>query len=105
MPGHVLASLNWNRLCEVHNDRYVTQIGDSTRIIVCKLRRNPSGMTSVAYPMDEPHLPTWFRELPFDDDAMEETIIDNKILNLVGVLNWDLRLTKILTGESAITWC
>jgi hypothetical protein len=73
-------------------------------IIVCKLRRNPTGMTSVAYPMDEPHLPEWFRELPFDHEAMEAAIIDNKILNLVGVLNWDLRSTYILTGEGIFSW-
>jgi len=39
-------------------------------------------------------LPDWFKELPFDDAAMEETIIDNKLGNLIGVLNYDLESTK-----------
>jgi hypothetical protein len=104
VPGHVTASLNWNKLCDVHDDRYTTRIGDSNRIIVCKLRKNALGMTSVAYPIDEPHLPKWFQELPFDDAAMEETIIDNKIENLVGVLEWDLRDTRIIAGDSLFTW-
>src|SRR5262249_54013361 len=95
LPGHVLASINWNRLCEVNDDRYAMRITDSNRIIVCKLRDNVLGMTSVAYPIDEPHLPRWFTELPFDDEAMEETIIDNKIMNLCSVLGWDLSDTKI----------
>ena len=104
LPWHVKPSLHWNQLCELHGDRYAMRITDSSRIIVCKLRKNPLGMTSVAYPVDEPHLPTWFCELPFDDEAMEETIIDNKITNLVGVLDWDLSHTKIRSGESLFSW-
>ena len=36
-------------------------------------------------------LPQWFKELPFDDGLMEETIVDQKIDNLLSVLNWDLK--------------
>jgi len=39
-------------------------------------------------------LPEWFKELPFDGDAMESTIIDNKLDNLIGVLKYDLESTK-----------
>jgi hypothetical protein len=35
-------------------------------------------------------LPAWFRELPFDDQEMENTVVDQKIDNLLGVLDWDL---------------
>jgi hypothetical protein len=94
LPGHVKASLNWNTLCDVENDRYAMRITDGGRIIVCKLLPNPMRMDSVAYPMDEPHIPPWFKALPFDEPAMEETIIDNKLDNLLGVLNWDLSVTK-----------
>ena len=104
LPWHVKPSLNWNQLCEIHGDRYTMRITDSSRIIVCKLRKNTLGMTSVAYPVDEPHLPQWFRDLPFDDAAMEETIIDNKIMNLCSVLDWDLTDTLIQSGESLFSW-
>jgi hypothetical protein len=99
MPGHVLASLNWNKLCEVFDDRHSMRITDSARIIVCKLLKNSYDMTSIAYPIDQAHLPDWFRELPFDHAAMEETIIDNKLDNLVGVLEWDLTDTKEKGGD------
>jgi hypothetical protein len=66
------------------------QIVDGMKVVVCKLRSNPMGWTSIAYPTDELHLPLWFRELPFDDAAMETTVIDGKIDNLLGVLDWDL---------------
>jgi len=46
------------------------------------------------YPTDELRIPEWFKELPFDSEAMEETIIDNKLDNLIGVLDYDLESTK-----------
>jgi len=90
MPGHVRASLNWNTLRRMNSDNYSMQIVDGMKVIVCKLRSNALGWTSIAYPTDELHLPQWFRELPFDDSEMEATVIDGKIDNLLGVLDWDL---------------
>lgn len=105
MPGHVRASWNWNRLCDQHHDHHAMRITDGMRIIVCKLRPNSYSFTSIAYPVDQPHLPEWFTGLPFDDAAMEETIIDNKILNLVGVLEWwDMRATKQQAADDLITF-
>jgi DNA polymerase elongation subunit (family B) len=92
MPGHVRASINWNRLRKMNSDRYSTEIVDGQKVIVCKLKPNPLGYTSVAYPTDETHLPKWFKELPFDDHAMENTVIDGKLENLLDVLEWDLTL-------------
>ena len=90
MPGHVRAALNWNTLRRMNSDNYSMQIVDGMKVIVCKLKNNPLDWTSIAYPTDELHLPEWFRELPFDNTAMEATVIDSKIDNLLGVLNWDL---------------
>jgi len=94
MPGHVRASINWNTLKRMNGDRYSQEIVDGMKVIVCKLKQNPLGYTSVAYPTDELRLPEWFKELPFDDAAMAETIIDNKLDNLIGVLDYDLEDTK-----------
>ena len=93
MPGHVRASINWNTLKRMNGDKYSQEIVDGMKVIVCKLKQNPLGYTSVAYPTDELRLPEWFKELPFDGDAMEETIIDNKLGNLIGVLNYDVAST------------
>jgi len=94
MPGHVRASINWNTLKKMNGDKYSQEIVDGMKVIVCKLKQNPLGYTSVAYPTDELRLPDWFKELPFDDDAMEGTIIDNKLDNLIGVLDYDLSSTQ-----------
>jgi hypothetical protein len=72
----------------MHGDQYSLSIIDGMKTIVCKLKDNPLGYTSVGYPTDETHIPTWFKELPFDDTLMETTIVDQKVENLLGVLDW-----------------
>ena len=94
MPGHVRASINWNTLKRMHDDKYSIQITDGAKVIVCRLKDNPMGFTSVAYPVDELRLPNWFKELPFDDATMETTVIDEKLENLIGVLDWDISSTR-----------
>jgi DNA polymerase elongation subunit (family B) len=91
MPGHVRAAINWNTLRRMNSDNYSTQIVDGMKTVVCKLKPNPLGFTSVGYPTDEIHIPQWFKDLPFDDDLMETTIVDQKVDNLLGVLDWDIR--------------
>jgi len=90
MPGHVRAAMNWNNLRRMNSDNYSMQIVDGMKTIVCKLKSNALGWTSIGYPTDEMHLPQWFKDLPFDDGEMEATVVDQKIDNLLGVLNWNL---------------
>jgi len=90
MPGHVRAAINYNRLRNLNNDKFSIEIVDGMKTIVCKLKPNPMGFTSIGYPTDEGRLPEWFKELPFDTDTMEESIITKKIENLLGVLDIDL---------------
>ena len=94
MPGHVRASLNWNTLKRMMDDKYSMNIVDGAKVIVCKVKDNPMGYTSVAYPVDELRLPQWFKDLPFDDGEMETTVIDEKLENLIGVLEWDISSTR-----------
>jgi DNA polymerase elongation subunit (family B) len=90
MPGHVRAALNWNNLRRMNGDNYSAAVVDGMKTIVCKLKPNPLGWTSIGYPTDEQRLPKWFTELPFDDALMEATVVDQKIDNLLSVLEWDL---------------
>jgi DNA polymerase elongation subunit (family B) len=88
--GHAMAAINWNRFKRAFGDQRSMDITDGMKVIVCKLKSNPMGITSIAHPIDELRLPEWFKELSFDHAAMEETIIDNKVDNLIGVLDWDI---------------
>lgn len=91
VPGHVTASLAWNTLKEIHRDQHAMPIIDGQKVIVCKLRPTAENvLTSIAYPVDETHLPEWFLSLPFDSDEMMAGIVDKKVENLLGVLKWDL---------------
>jgi len=90
MPGHVRAAINWNNMRKMNSDNYSMAIVDGMKTIVCKLKSNALGWTSIGYPTDEQRLPTWFTELPFDDSEMEATVVDGKVDNLLGVLDWDL---------------
>tara|TARA_Y100000589_G_scaffold163493_1_gene155367 strand:+ start:944 stop:3616 length:2673 start_codon:yes stop_codon:yes gene_type:complete len=94
MPGHVRASLNWNNLKKMNSDKHSMEIVDGMKVMVCKLKKNPLDYTSVAYPVDQLRIPIWFKELPFDDDSMEKTLIDSKLGNLLGVLKWDISSTE-----------
>ena len=99
IPGHVRASVNWNDMCNHHRDRFSMRITDGSRIIVCKLLPNQMKIDSIAYPIDEPHLPEWFKKLPFDETEMENVIITKKVHNLLSVLNWSLQDTMVFSGE------
>jgi hypothetical protein len=90
MPGHVRAAMNWNNLKRMMGDNYSMAIVDGMKTVVCKLKENPLGYTSVGYPTDETHIPAWFKELPFDDASMETGIVDQKVENLLGVLKWQI---------------
>lgn len=102
MPGHVRASINWNTLKSMFGDKYSMNITDGAKVIVCKLKHNPLGFTSVAYPVDELRLPQWFKDLPFEHAEMEAVIIDKKVSNLIGVLGWDLLSTHEKTSASSL---
>jgi hypothetical protein len=96
--------MNWNKLKKMYEDKFSMGITDGQKVIVCKLKPNPMKMDSVAYPIDEPHIPQWFKQLPFDHTTMEETIIDYKLDNLLGVLKWDLSKTNDDVQNELFTW-
>jgi hypothetical protein len=105
MPGHVRAAINYNRMRRMNSDKYSMEIMDGMKTIVCKLKPNPMGFTSIGYPTDETRLPEWYKELPFDTDTMEEGIITKKIENLLGVMNWDLaKAEDKTTFDSLFDW-
>jgi DNA polymerase elongation subunit (family B) len=96
--GHAMAAINWNRLKTMHSDQYSIDIVDGMKTIVCKLKNNPMNMTSIGYPTDENRIPEWFKDLPFDDDAMENAIVTKKLDNLLGELpNIDLSTAEAKT--------
>ena len=58
--GHAMAAINWNRFKKAHGDQASLDVTDGMKVIVCKLKSNPMGITSIAHPIDEMRLPDWF---------------------------------------------
>ena len=98
MPGHVRAAINWNYMRKMHGDNRSIEITDGMKTIVCKLKNNPLGLTSIGYPTDESRIPQWFKEMPFDNGSMEDTIVTQKVENLLGVLEWNLEHSTNITN-------
>jgi len=90
IPGHVRASINWNELKQANGDQYSMSITDGAKVIVCRLKSNPMGYSSIAYPTDELNLPQWFKELPFDEADMETAVLDKKVQNVLGQMGWEI---------------
>lgn len=108
VAGHARAAMEWNKLCDLYQDKHVMRIMDGSRIIVCTLKPNAMKISSIAYPVDEPHLPEWFKELPFDHEAMQNKIVNAKLENLVGTLTtglkWDLSKTLVDDDDELISF-
>ncbi|BDR25733.1 DNA polymerase [Pseudomonas phage Cassandra] len=95
VPGHVSAAMNWNKLKLINKDLHTPKISDGQKCVVCYLKETADNhFTSIAYPVDELHLPEWFTSLPFDEDLMREKVVDNKVKNLLGILKWDFSKTE-----------
>ena len=95
--GQVMASINWNMLIDMYKDNKTPKILDGNKIIVCKLKPNNAfGMTSVAFPVDLVTFPQWFKELPFDEQSMKDSVVDNTIDTIFGVLGWKLTLESAM---------
>lgn len=105
IPGHVRASINWNKLLQLHDDKNSMKITDGQKVIVCKLRNNRFGIEAIAYPIDQQFLPDWFKNMNFNKENMVIDTIDQKIELIFGKLNWDLNMTKYSNEAAAhIVW-
>lgn len=109
--GQVMASINWNRMLDMMGDKKSPKILDGNKVVVCKLNeKNPFGMKSIAYPNDIVRLPNWFKQLPFAEQDMRESVVDQTVDTVFGVLGWDLSLKSCMDNdlsalEGIISFC
>lgn len=101
--GQVMASINWNKLIDANNDKISPKVLDGDKVIVCSLNPNNAyGMKSIAYPLDLNILPEWFKELPFSEQDMEDSIIDTTLDTIFKAVNWKLRLSDAMRTNDDI---
>lgn len=99
VPGHVMASINWNRMIDIAKDRKSPKIMDGDKVIVCKLKNNIYNFKSIAIPNTITKIPKWFKDLPFDEQSMEDSIVDRTIETVFGVIGWNLKLSDAMNNN------
>lgn len=87
----VAASKNTNDLIQANGETAWDLIRDGDKVEVLDLKKgNPYDMRSVAIKVDEIYVPDWFKELPFDNDAHEQKLLDQKLFNVLGsIMDWN----------------
>lgn len=86
----VQAARNTNKLMERFKEQRWDSIKDGDKIDVLYLKPgNPYQIDSIAIRVGEEHIPDWFIELPFDTNAQEKKMIDQKLDNTFGSLGWE----------------
>jgi len=91
IPGHVMASINWNEMKKYYKDYTSSQIVDGAKVLVFFLKKNVHDIKSIALPFDIEQLPEWLKNFQVDTDEMENTIVNKKLKNLFSALeDWNI---------------
>ena len=90
LPGHVAASIMWNRQLDEHQDKESMRITSNMKIKVFYLTRTFGRFKSIAVPTDLTTLPPWFIEkfLPIiDRDAQLQRLVDDTLQHIFTAIN------------------
>lgn len=94
IPGSIAGAMAFNELLVMNDEQHISPIGDGSKVINCRLKKNIYGYKSISYPTDMTKFPEWFKQLPFDMDATIEKNFLKKVENIFGVLGWNLDIVK-----------
>ncbi len=84
LPGHVAASILYNQMLELHNDRISRPISSGMKIKVFNLKVKYGRFTSIALPTDAEFVPEWFYDNFIIDKKMHiEKLVDNPLQNIL----------------------
>ena len=79
IPGHVQASLFWNKCLEKYNDHESFKIVSGTKIRTFNLTKKIDGFKSIAIPTDLKNIPQWFSDNIYgmiDKEAQVKRLVD-----------------------------
>lgn len=93
VPGHVMASINWNMIIQEIGDKTLRKINSGTKIRTFYLKTNQWKIKSIAIPSDLDEFPQWFLDLPFDMPRIEQNLIDKKVESLYNSMSWRIPTT------------
>lgn len=91
IPGHVMASINWNKMKRYYKDNVSPDITDGAKVLVFYLKPNLHKIDSIAIPVDLDKIPKWMNNFKVDTEKMEDTIVNKKIKNIFAALeDWNV---------------
>lgn len=98
IPANIMGAIAWNTYIDFYDEKHIPKIGNGSKVINCKLKKNDFDFNCISYPTDQTQFPDWFKELPFDIDEMIDKIYYKKVNNIFGVLKWDFKILKANTN-------
>lgn len=83
LPGHVRASIYYNKLREQNGDTQSMAISSGMKVKVFYLTKPDGKFKSVAFPVDEDRVPEWFERMNIDVDLQIQKLVDAPLLNVL----------------------
>lgn len=84
LPGHVAASLYYNKQREIHEDHESIEIMSNMKIKVFWLRKPDGRFKAIALPTDTEIVPPWFlNEIVVDRQAQITRLVDKPLANIL----------------------
>jgi hypothetical protein len=91
VPGHIRASINYNRLLEEFNDLDNPKINNGDKVKVFQLKQNDFRFETIAFPADIVQFPKWFIEnFELDLIKSEEKLITAKLQGIFDAMELDV---------------
>lgn len=99
VPGHIIASINFNELAEHFDGKLAQKIKAGDKVKMFYLKPNMFKIKSIGIPGDAEHFPAWFAgNFAVDTVVMEAKLIDAKIKNIFETL--DIQLPTQMTQKA-----
>lgn len=90
IPAAISGAIYFNQLLDDYNEGKIARIGDGSKVINCKLKKNISGFDCISFPTDMVEFPDWFKALPFDLDTTVKSTFIKKVDNIFGVTGFNI---------------
>jgi DNA polymerase elongation subunit (family B) len=91
LPGHVAASIFYNKCLEDFEDKVSLPISSGMKIKVFYLSRKVGRFKSIAIPTDADFVPEWFLEnFTIDRDTHIERLVDNPLRNIIKAVGYEV---------------
>jgi DNA polymerase elongation subunit (family B) len=103
LPGHVAASIHYNRCLEEYGDKESLPISSGMKIKVFYLEQTVGRFKSIALPTDIEIVPQWFlNDFPVDKDAHIERLVDKPLGNIIKAIGKDVPSKQSMVVDSLL---